>query len=174
MSGNWLWDRKIPDSKAKKALKEPDSKNFIALAALLLSRKNDPREVFKGYLDPLVFCKQWASIKRRMRQDKWNEPRIIFWQAIYEKLADKYRKKGIIFRKEILQVRDPLCQETGMRMGAIRRHQGLSQKELAEKIGISQQLISRIEKGRENVSLITLTNIARALNMRVDVDFVKL
>ena len=174
MSANWLWDRKISDFKAKKILKEPGSKNFTALAALLLSRNNDPQEVFKGYIDPLVFCIQWASIRRRMRQDKWNQPRIVFWQAVYEKLADKYHKKGIVFRKEIISAKDPLCQETGKRVSAIRHLQGLSQKELAKKIGISQQLISRVEKGRENVSLSTLTNIARALNMRVCVDFIKM
>lgn len=172
MNGNWLWDRKISDAKAKRALLDPGSSDFITLAALLLSRKNDPKEVFNKYIDPLVFCKQWTSIKRRMRRDKWSSPRIIFWQAIYENLAEKYRAKGVVFRKNLPQLRKPICQLTGKRISDMRRQQGLSQKELAKKIGISQQLISRIEKGSENMSLITLTTIARALDKRVEIDLI--
>jgi DNA-binding XRE family transcriptional regulator len=106
-----------------------------------------------------------------MRQDKWTEPRIVYWQAIYEKLAEKYRRQGVIFRKEA-PVKDALCVETGQGIAGIRRSLGLSQKEFAAKLGVSQQLISRIEKGRENMSLISLVNISRVLGRRVRVDFV--
>ena len=174
MNSGWLWDRKISDAGAKKIMKDTGSKEFVPLAALLLSRNNDPKDVFRHYLDPLVFCRQWAAIKRRMRKDKWSEPRIVFWQAIYENLSDKYRKKGIIFRGEVPQVKEPLCYTTGKQISDIRREQGLSQKEMAKKIGISQQLISRIEKGRENVSVSTLANMARALNKKVKISFVNI
>ena len=170
MKDNWLWDRKITDAEAKRDLKEPGSKRFFSMAALLLARKNDPQEVFKDYLDPLVFCRYWPVIKRKMRQDKWSEPRIIFWQAIYEKLADKYRNKGIIFRKTS-PVKEPLCEATGKRIADIRRGQGLSQKDFAKKLGVSQQLVSRIEKGRENISLATLNNVARALDRKANIEF---
>ena len=170
MKDNWLWDRKITDIEARKSLKDPGTERFLTIAALLLSRKNEANLVFKNYLDPVVFCKYWSAIKRKMRRDKWYEPRIIFWQAIYERLADKYRKKGMVFRKEVLS-KDPLCESTGKKMASIRREQGLSQKEFAKKIGVSQQLISRIEKGGENVSLGTLTNIASALHKTIEVNF---
>ncbi|MCX5666172.1 MAG: helix-turn-helix transcriptional regulator [Candidatus Omnitrophica bacterium] len=170
MKDSWLWDMKISDSEAKKYLRDPDSERFLTIAALLLSRKNDPGAVFKDYLDPVIFCKYWSAIKRKMRQDKWSEPRIIFWQAIYERLADKYRKKGMVFRREVLS-KDPLCESTGKKVASIRREQGLSQKDFAKKMGVSQQLISRIEKGGENVSLGTLTNIARALHRTIEVNF---
>ena len=106
-----------------------------------------------------------------MRRDKWTEPRIVFWQAIYEKLADKYRKQGVVFRKEA-PTKEPLCVETGQKIASMRRSFGLSQKEFANKMGVSQQLVSRIEKGRETISLITLINISRALGKQVQVDFV--
>jgi DNA-binding XRE family transcriptional regulator len=172
MNSAWLWDTKITEAKAKRILKDPGSKKFIAIAAVLLSRKNMPKEVFKKYIDPLVFCEHWASIKRRMRQDKWNDSRIIFWQAIYEHLAEKYRKEGIKFRKEVIRITEPLCREAGKKMKEVRKSIGLSQKELAKRAKISQQLISRIEKGGENVSMITLANIAAALNRKVNIDFV--
>ena len=164
-----MWDRKISDAEARARLKEPDSDKFITMAALLLSRKNNPKEVFKRYLDPLVFCRRWAAIKRKMRQDEWNNTRIIYWQAIYENLIERYREKGIVFRKEAPLVKEPLCKEVGKRIGDVRRQAGLSQKELAKKIRVSQQLISRIEKGGENVSLVTLANIARALSKNVEI-----
>ena len=170
MKDNWLWDRKIADSEAKKALKKPGTEPFFTIAALLLSRKNEPNEVFKHYIDPIIFCNNWAGIKRKMRQDKWGDPRIIFWQAIYEKLADRYRKEGMVFRQK-LPAREPFCEAIGKKIAAIRREQGLSQKELAKKIGVSQQLISRIEKGGENISLSTLTTMARSLNKTVEINF---
>jgi DNA-binding XRE family transcriptional regulator len=169
MKDNWLWDRKIADSEAKKALKNPGTEAFFTIAALLLSRKNEPNEVFKNYIDPIIFCKNWAGIKRKMRRDKWSEPRIIFWQAIYEKLADRYRRKGMVFR-EPAPPKKPFCEAIGKKIAAIRREQGLSQKGLAKKIGVSQQLISRIEKGGENISLSTLTNIAHSLNKTVEIN----
>jgi DNA-binding XRE family transcriptional regulator len=170
MKDNWLWDRKTTDIEARKTLKDPGSEGFFTMAALLLSRKNEPNSVFKNYLDPVVFCKYWTAIKRKMRQDKWSEPRIIFWQAIYERLIDKYRKEGMVFRKEA-RSKDPLYESTGKKVAGIRREQGLSQKEFAKKIGVSQQLISRIEKGGGNVSLGTLNKIAQALHRTIEVSF---
>lgn len=171
MNINWLWDVKTSESAAKKILHDPESKYFISMAALLLSRRNDPKEVFKNYLNPLAFCKKWPLIMRKMRQDKWNDPRIVFWKAIYEKLSDRYRGRGVSFREKTAPPKEPICRELGKMLTAIRRKQGLSQKEVAKKIGVSQQVISRIEKGGENASLITLANIARALNRKVDIQF---
>jgi len=169
MKDNWLWDRNTKDSQAKKALKKPGDAAFFNLAALLLARKNDPKDVFKNYIDPIVFCGNWAGIKRKMRQDKWSEPRIIFWQAIYEKLADRYRKKGMIFRQKA-PAKEPFCEAIGKKIAGVRREQGLSQKELAKKMRVSQQLISRVEKGGENISLLTLTTIASSLNRTVEIN----
>lgn len=171
MRRDWLWDRKISLSEVKRILKNPEDKNFILISSLLLTRKNEPREVFKEYIDPLLFCKYWSEIKRRMRQDKWSQPRIIFWQAVYEKLQEKYRKRGARFRQESPVVRDSLCKIVGDEIRKLRKEKGLSQRGLAEKLGISQQLISRVEKGKENISLITLKNISEALGKNVEIKF---
>lgn len=172
MRADWLWDRNISISMAKKILKDPRNNEFVPLAALLLARKNEPKLVFKEYIDQLTLCRHWAKIKKRMRQDKWTEPRIIFWQAVYEKLAEKFRKKGVavsIKGKKI--IRNELYAETGKKMAGLRKENGLSQKDLAKKLGISQQLISRIESGNENASLETLDNIAKVLNKKVNIMF---
>lgn len=71
---NWLWDRKVPLNKAKKILNDPGNSHFLSLSSLLLSRNNSPQEVFKSYLKPKVFLLSWASIKKQMRKDYWNNP----------------------------------------------------------------------------------------------------
>jgi len=172
MKQDWLWDRKINISEARKILKHPEDSRFVLMASLLLARKADTREVFKDYLNPALFCKSWERIKRKMRQDKWGDPRIVFWQAIYEKLLDKYRRKGIqLVRDRDMGVRDSVCAAIGRELQRVRKEKGLSQEQLAEKAGIAQQLISRIEKGKENISLITLKKISEALDRRVEISF---
>ena len=44
---------------------------------------------------------------------------------------------------------------------------GMTQKILAERMGCSQQYVSKILKGRENLSLETLAKIEDALNLRL-------
>lgn len=172
MKKDWLWDRKINISEARRILKHPDNDKFILIASLLLARKANLREVFKDYLDPALFCKNWQRIKRKMRQDKWGDPRIVFWQAIYEKLLDKFRRKGAqLVRKRDVGVRDAVCEAIGREIRRVRKEEGLSQERLAQKTGVSQQLISRIEKGKENISLIMLKKISKALSRKVEISF---
>lgn len=171
MRGGWLWDRKIGISEARDILKNPKDSRFILTASLLLARKAEPKEVFK-YLNPMLFCKNWQMIKKKMKQDKWDLDRIIFWQAIYEKLLEKYRKSGLwLSNKEPSVPRDPFFNIIGEDIRKARKKAGLSQHGFARKAGMSQQLISRIEKGRENISLITLKKIASALGKDVSITF---
>jgi DNA-binding XRE family transcriptional regulator len=172
VKNDWLWDRRITIRQAKKILNDAGDKRFILMASLLLSRKNNPKEVFKEYLGTVLFCKRWPGIKKKMRQDKWGQARVVFWQAIYENLLAKYKEKGIKFRNHNNIAKDALCETTGKEVKRIRLGKKLSQKQLARKMGISQQLVSRIEKGRENISLITLKKISKALGSKVEIIFV--
>ena len=47
---------------------------------------------------------------------------------------------------------------------AARKAFGLTQKELAEMIGVTRQVITRIESGTQNVTIETVQKIAGALN----------
>ena len=49
---------------------------------------------------------------------------------------------------------------------------GLTQKQLAEKTGISQADISRLERGTGNPSVKTLQRIASALGRKIQIEFV--
>ena len=60
-----------------------------------------------------------------------------------------------------------------IRIAALREQKGLSQQELAKRMGTSQQAISRIESGEyEGFTLKTLEKIAEATGMKVKIDFV--
>lgn len=166
---DWLWDRKITIKMARHILNDPKNKHFLSLSNTLLSRKNTPKEVFRHYLKPLIFFQNWQKIKRRMRKDEWSNPRIEFWQAIYEKLKEKYEKKGISPIGEVV-IRKPenkFCKSVANNIRIVRKQKGLTQSELAKRLKVSQQLISRIEKGRENISLLTLKRILDTLGAEI-------
>ena len=168
MKRDWLWDRNISESQARRIFARPKHRRFLTLSALLLARKNVPREVFGRYINRLDFCRNWPRIKREMRRDKWNEPRIEYWQAIYEKLKENYNKKGIeiLERKKVVTV-NKFCEKIGREIKQARKKMGLTQANLAKKLGIKQQMISRIESGQENPSLITLKKIADKLGLAI-------
>lgn len=54
---------------------------------------------------------------------------------------------------------------TGLRIKALRRERGLSQTELAEKIGKSLRCVQKYEKGETDMSLSVVNEIARALSV---------
>ena len=164
MRPDWLWDRNISMEEIKRILKNPQSERFGGIAALLLSRNNIPKEIFNEYLDQKTFVQNWARIKRQMRKDAWNDPRIIFWQAIYTKLVSEFKEKGMAIRSAKGQmVRDESCQRIGNEIKDKRQKMDWTQNELAERLGVSQQIISRIENGRDNMSFLTIKKIYQVL-----------
>ena len=52
----------------------------------------------------------------------------------------------------------------GRNVERLRRAQGITQEQLAERSGFSQQYISGLENGRRNPTVVTLYEIASALN----------
>lgn len=58
-------------------------------------------------------------------------------------------------------------QKIAMRMLDKMEEQDITQKQLAERMGCSQQYVSKILKGCENLSLETLSKIESALNITV-------
>lgn len=64
--------------------------------------------------------------------------------------------------------RKPLNVSVGARIKAARRGAGLTQEQLAERIGISAKNLSFIETGRFGVGLETLTRICTVLHVSAD------
>lgn len=159
---NWLWERKIKEEEVKKILKNPSHPKFLDYSSLLLSRTNEPSIVFKKYLKPEIFYKNWRRIKKYMRKNKWNYTRIIFWDAIYEKIREKFKEKGIILKMEKEEV-DPCLKKIGETIKKMRKEKKFTQKQIAERLGVSQQFFSRIESGKENITLKYLVKIVSLL-----------
>ena len=56
----------------------------------------------------------------------------------------------------------------GLRIKNLRKEQGLTQFQLAEKAGLEQQNLSRIERGKNSTGQDILSAIATALGKRLD------
>ena len=170
MKTNWLWDKDVTEQQVKAILADPKDPKFIAYAALLLSRTNSAKDVFRDFLSRENFFVSWTKIKRHMRKDSWNDPRIEYWQAIYETLAAQFKEKGVSIRppKE-KTIRDESCQKVGNEIKDGREELDWTQKDLAQRLGISQQIISRIESGRGNMSILTLKKISQVLGRGFDI-----
>lgn len=80
---------------------------------------------------------------------------------IKENLSDAEFNKLWQESEELFQVAKQLI--------SLRLKRGLTQKELADKIGTSQSVIARIENGEQNLSLKTLTKIAYALEAELNI-----
>lgn len=60
-------------------------------------------------------------------------------------------------------------QRIGQRIAEIRKAQGITQQELADRTGIQRNHISRIEQGRYSVGFDTLQLIAEAMGGNVEI-----
>jgi len=59
----------------------------------------------------------------------------------------------------------------GSAVRAARRRAGVSQAELARRVGTSQPTIARLEQGRVSPTVMSLDRIARALHTELVIDF---
>ncbi len=60
-------------------------------------------------------------------------------------------------------------QRIGKLISEIRKKKGLSQTQIAERCGMHQGHIARVELGKYSVGLDTLANIAEALGCKIDI-----
>jgi HTH-type transcriptional regulator / antitoxin HipB len=162
-----FWDKKLNRNEVKNILKDELNPRFVEFASLLLSRTNKPKNVFGKYLTQEIFVNNWAKIKRRMRENKWSDSRIIFWDEIYRGVIKKTNFRVVReFKDRPLDI-DPEIKELSDVIKDQRRKNGLTQVQLADKAGLSQQAISFAERGYVNISLRTLKKISDALNLRI-------
>ena len=160
----WQWDVRRSDEEIRQILKNPEHPSFLHYASLLLARTNAPKEVFRGYLGKQDFCVQWPNIKRRMRKDQWDQGRIQFWQEIYRYVKEGLKAKGMVLRRPASPpAQGSLRARIGKRLREIRRSKKITQADVAHGAGLTQQFVSKIEQGTENVSLDTLERIQKFL-----------
>ena len=101
-----------------------------------------------------------------MRLNRWSDTRILFWDEVYRVLLPKLGKEAVPDKVK----RNALDREIKAIGNAIKRariQSGWTQEELGERSGLSQQVVSFIENGYSNVSLLTLNRIAQAVGLEV-------
>ncbi|MFH1877201.1 MAG: helix-turn-helix transcriptional regulator [Candidatus Omnitrophota bacterium] len=162
MSMYWLWDSSLSEKKVKAILKEEKNPRFEIYAAKMLSRVSDPKEVF-DLIDRTIFCRKWPAIKKRMKRDSWTKDKVLFWQTIYARVYEKLKEEGEKIRKPREEEIPPERMRLAHQIRKIRKKSGLTQKDMADKLGVIQQYISAVETGHENFSIDTLKRIAEAL-----------
>lgn len=60
-------------------------------------------------------------------------------------------------------------EEIGLKIALFRKEAGLSQRDLADKAGLTQNTIYKIENGKFSVGIDVLGKVAEALNRKVDI-----
>jgi len=58
-----------------------------------------------------------------------------------------------------------ILKKFGARIKELRTQQGISQEELAFRANLDRTYISGVERGRRNISLVNIKNIAKALDV---------
>ena len=74
----------------------------------------------------------------------------------------------VTYNKTYLLEPVSLLQNIGEQLGKVRKAQGITQKQLAERLGTHQSNIARIESGKDNISIDKLAEIAEALGKRIE------
>lgn len=88
---------------------------------------------------------------------------------LYKKVHEMSRQK--IFERFRMQENNPLSNNIGKMLKFYRRRTGLTGDELAKRINVSQQQISRYENGINNITFDKLITLFNALEMnRYDID----
>lgn len=60
-------------------------------------------------------------------------------------------------------------EEIGSKIAQLRKEAGLSQRDLADKAGLTQNTIYKIENGKFSVGIDVLDRVAKALNRKIDI-----
>lgn len=166
MKTNWLWDTRLSEEQVRKILKDPQNPRFNIYAGKLFSRVDDPAVAFH-FIDQNTFAHKWPVIKKRIEKDAWAKPKIDFWQILYKRLLTRFQEQGVKLRKpagsKLFSERIAVARQ----IKKIRTQSGYTQKDLAEKLGVIQQYVSKVESGSENVTIDTLKRIADILDKRL-------
>jgi len=157
----YFWDLKKKALKETKGiLKDPGHPRFTERVVTLLSRCDKPEELF-SVIPRRKFVEIWPGIRtywiKRIRRSDFRD----WWETIYEQILEKYRQ-----RPGKTKGGTPVAFRTiGMKIRDARIQKGLSQKQLALRIGMKQPDISRIEEGKKNITLFTLTRLCKVLGI---------
>ena len=169
---NWYWDLNTPLKKIKQILSREDDPRFPRLVGTLLSRVQDAKQVFE-LITPTAFCRRYHAIENEIKSDEWTKEKAAFWKATYLRLSKELQEKGEKIRKpEVIEL-DAFDRALVEKVTQYRKAASMSQKELAQFMGYSQQYISGIETGREKITIDFLKKLAQIIGQRIDLTIEK-
>jgi len=70
-------------------------------------------------------------------------------------------------------VSDVHCKVVGRELRETRRAIGMTQAQVAARLGVSASYISAVEAGRRNLTLAQLANIANAMRLGIEISFIR-
>jgi len=144
----------------EKILRNPEHPQFVTKVYTFLSRCDKPQEVFT-LINKEDFIRNWPKIRRYWTRRRQAEDFRYWWESIYESLL---KKKGIKKIKKSYPQSE--LKKIGMLLRDKRIEKGYSQKDLAIKVGLRQPDISKIEKGKVNLTLETLIRLCKVLDIK--------
>jgi len=154
----WSFNKKAL-KEVKKVLKNPEHPKFVSYAFTLLSQCDVPKEVF-SVIKKEHFIEYWPEIRKYWNKTAEAVDFKIWWDTIYYTLLQKQK-----IQQKIEAIPMSTFVEIGKIIKKTRIQKGWTQKDLAERLGLKQPNISLIEKGKVNLTLETLTKIAKVLGI---------
>lgn len=157
----YFWDlNEIALAQTKGILKNPNHPKFTARFITFLSRCDKPRELF-SLISKEEFIEFWPKVRSCWRKISGDSSFVDWWETVYEQLAQDLQGKKITPKGK--------SAKTFLRIGRMikeaRVEKGLSQNGLALRAGMKQPDISRIEEGRKNITLGTLSRLCKILGI---------
>ncbi len=166
MKINWLWDTRLNEQEVRNILKDSSNPRFPIYAGKLISRAQKPEVVFR-FINQKDFCRKWPAIRKRLEKDAWNKDKLAFWQTQYALERELLQKQGISLRVRREAGDIPERIKIAQILKKQRQQSGYTQEELAKKLGVIQQYISRVESGRENICIGTLKRFAEVFHKQL-------
>lgn len=157
----YFWDLNEKAVKeTEKIFKNPFHPKYIQRAFTLLSRIDDPKKLF-SVMGKEQFIDTWSHIKRYWNKIGQAKDFMAWWDTVY---------KNLLERRGIKQRFNGEPSEIFLHIGEVvkraRVEKGLSQLQLAQRVGMKQPHISSLEKGEKNVTIETLARICKVLDIK--------
>ncbi|MBU1726571.1 MAG: helix-turn-helix domain-containing protein [Candidatus Omnitrophica bacterium] len=158
----YFWDlneKALKDT--KEILKSAENPKFSQRMVTFLSRCDQPKLVF-SVISKEDFIKSWPLIRtywlKVARKSEFRD----WWETIYEQLAQEKKGRKISPKGGI----SDLFKGVGEQIRQARISNGLSQRDLSLLSGIKQPDISKIEEGKKNITLTTLSRFCKVLHIK--------
>lgn len=170
-----IWNRPgLDEQKLKQVLSDPESAMFEEYAAELLESTMDADTV-KKYLSLEDLAKHYKDIKKKFSRSQSGNTSLNrqHWDKTVKIIKDELGIEGDEDDGSEDETVSSMAQNIGRRLRNIRKEKGLSQEEMAEKIGCTRQTISSFERGQREISLERINRYAQALDYQANVDFIE-